>query len=766
MRALAIPRQTLDWLTESGTHIEALSRDLATEVWAGRSYCAIGALRTASDGNVAVLWHRDYAAAASEVDWMVIRLDGNKGLAQADEDLRRIVLSRILRVAHLRFRNLNLPAGYISRSWEGSRYTCLAGRGGKAWQRSIAWIDERLSREKERLRVLGFIGPWRDPGDDAEHQSSALLHQLEQDRDAFLSFAVAVRALREKPEGAAAIDGRWDALRSVEARAEEEPEVDADGWAADLEQVQVKREGLAYREWVGSGSPLTQGQKAALRLAKIGKAPIRIHGPAGSGKSLVMQLLAVRWAEKSLNEDKPDLKVLYLAHNTSAKDFVNARLRELAGSDLIEVVERVVRVETINDLANTHLNPNDLTNLLDKDNSESKEFQLEIVRDLLRQQLNAHEDPSRLPVLGAALGDEVLERQVARSVVADIGYVIKAQLRDRQRDAYVLAETPYSRLHQALNEEERGIVFDVFRAYDRDISQIEGLLDNDDVALSLLQTFTTPLWRNVRRKRGVDLVLVDEAQLYSPTEKMLFQYLCREPEPPHPIVLALDRGQDLDAMNEQGLGTLGIGAVDNIEVYQMKRCSREITRVALDLILQSTDVFDDEFRPFSRDIEETALAHPKNRRPSIARARARTLAKAAIKEARRIRKENLRSVGIVALTSSIVGELAEELKADVLVISDRSTKLPDQPHIALGTPATVGGLEFDGVVVVGCERGLFPPLVSSSEGFQALIDQQCLRELYLAVTRTRYELVFLIPEGAEPSRLLERSIEAGHIEAT
>jgi hypothetical protein len=772
MRAIAIPRQTLDWLVAGTSYIGALADDLLAFDARGSSFAQIGPIRIRTEEGLALLWHRDFAAPSLEVDWLVARLDGPMGLL-ADREITHLVFSRILRIAYLRFRNLSMPGSFIPRSFDGNRNTALAGRGGGAWQSSVGWIDERVRSASNELRVLGFVGPWSDPSDVATAQAVAILTRLEQDRNEFIRLALRARELRELPVSRVT-DGTyngedWQQIRRL-ARVEEE-EVGATptepAYAAELSLPPAQAVKLTYLEWVRPDSPLTPAQRRVLGLESIGKQPVRIHGPAGSGKSLLMQLLAIDWARRGVEHG--DLSVIYLAHNVSARDQVNQRLRELADDpELRSAVDIHVEVVTINDLAGRFLDRLSLANLLDVDNQTSKEFQLEIVKDKLREELEARtsriaEDANAFPTLATATTSHALMAQLARSTVAEIGYVIKAQLRGMSVDDYVLAPTPYSRLHGALTEAEREVVWDVYEAYDRYVAQEQGFLDNDDVALSLLQVLSTPLWRNLRRSRGCDLLLVDEAQLYSPTEKLLFQYLCREEAPPHPIVLALDKGQDLEGVTEQGLGLLGVGPLQNVEVYEMQRCSPAIAAVAMDIIFQTTGIFDQDFREFPEKVKVDARKDDSP--PSIMNSRSERIGRGTIRQARGFRKRNYRSVGIVALTPELAKDVAEAARGapDVTVIEDRATVLPKQPHIAIGTPATVGGLEFDAVVIVGCEHGTTPPVVTGSRGFQTVVDQRSLRELYLAVTRAKSALTFILSEKGEPSRLLEPSIRSGHI---
>ncbi|MEM7244635.1 MAG: 3'-5' exonuclease [Acidobacteriota bacterium] len=769
MRALCIPRQTIDWLSTSLRYVKALAKDLSAGTPASGQW-NVGALRVRSSEQLTVFWHRDFASAATEVDWLLVRLDGEMGFLSNLEALPS-ALDRMVRVSHLRFRNLNIPHMFAAKPYDGGRYTCFAGVGANQWRNSMGWLDQRIGEGEAQLRLLGFVGPWADPADNAANQAMALLKRLEADRNTFRKLLIDARKARQAPAGELTDDDSWSALRELEGPVDEAKTGPEKTLVAELPGTVSPMEDLTFEQCIGPDGPLTAAQQQVLSMAKIGTSPVRVHGPAGCGKSLLMQLLAVDAALQSSEDDgKKYRSVLYLAHNLSARDNVTARLERLAGNDeTFELVDSIVTVATINDLAE-QFQSIDTKNLLDRDNETSKAYQFELVKELLRKEVqDLHDKPeieglAAHPLIRSALESETVLDALSAAVVHDIGYVIKAQLRGQEDDAYVLAERPYSRLHGALNETERELIMRVYHAYDHQVLHLDGLLDNDDVALTLLDILGTRAWRLARKERGHDLLLIDEAQLYSTTEKLLFQYLCRDPAPPHPMVLAFDNAQELAGANEQALGLLGVGATNNVEVHEMHRCSPAITRVAVDIVLQTTDVFDDDFRPFLKDLEAAAQPDSSDGHPTLQRAVEGRVGKGALRAARALRQKNHRRVGIIALTTDMFEQVKEASSGtNVIVLEDRSANLPKHPHVVLGSPASVGGLEFDGVVIVGCEEGLFPASVSGSSQFQAILDQQSLRELYVSVTRAKETLTFLLTASGKPSRLLSQSLKAGRI---
>ena len=64
------------------------------------------------------------------------------------------------------------------------------------------------------------------------------------------------------------------------------------------------------------------------------------------------------------------------------------------------------------------------------------------------------------------------------------------------------------------------------------------------------------------------------------------------------------------------------------------------------------------------------------------------------------------------------------------------------------------------MVIVGLELGLVPPPVRDNPALSAAVEQQSIREMYLAITRARYRVVFAIGRGASPNELLNDCVNA------
>ena len=92
----------------------------------------------------------------------------------------------------------------------------------------------------------------------------------------------------------------------------------------------------------------------------------------------------------------------------------------------------------------------------------------------------------------------------------------------------------------------------------------------------------------------------------------------------------------------------------------------------------------------------------------------------------------------------------------------------DQGHplVALTRPAYVGGQEFDAVVLMGLEQGVVPPRVVGNDALAVAIEQMTLRELYVSITRARYQVLVVLSAGTTLTSILEGAASGGLLETS
>lgn len=81
----------------------------------------------------------------------------------------------------------------------------------------------------------------------------------------------------------------------------------------------------------------------------------------------------------------------------------------------------------------------------------------------------------------------------------------------------------------------------------------------------------------------------------------------------------------------------------------------------------------------------------------------------------------------------------------------------------LTRPVYAGGQEFDAVILVGLEQGVTPPRVVDNDALSSAVEQQSVREMYLAITRARYRVIIVLSAGSSPTSIIHDAERAGLI---
>jgi len=529
--------------------------------------------------------------------------------------------------------------------------------------------------------------------------------------------------------------------------------------------------GLSYEGWTEEGGPLTDSQRRILRSKALDRHPLRIVGPGGSGKTILMQLLAVRKFVESKTADKP-VRILYVVHNVPMHQKVVQKFEVLLAQPLAAIGEKQqLHVSTLSEYGRSQLEI-EFSATIDSDAHEAKKFQLEQVIQAMEECLSERQDLIKgSPLLAEVQKSAELQKVLAVLLMVEISTAIKGHGLVSDRKRYIESEHNFSRLHGVLKAKEREFVFAVFLKYHKAVFETYQVLDTDDIALSLLGRLRTPLWELKRKQLGYDYIFVDETQLFNENERRVFPLLSRGTSTHVPIALALDEAQQLYGQRSAGLATLGIRDITNESLPSIHRSTRSIVKLAFFVVQRCTDLFSAEFPDFTgiADIL-TPDTHPLAARPRVETAGEglASLGDAVVARVTALRSRNVRQIAVICHAEQYWDVLLEKLRASwepVTVIEQRGEKFPaNQPIVVLTRPAHVGGQEFDAVIAIGLEQGLVPPRVSGNDALAAAVEQQALREMYLSITRARYQVIFMLTNDASPTAVLQDAATSGLLE--
>jgi hypothetical protein len=761
MSYVALTQATASWLLTKLDVLERIAVDLVMGRFegAGQADFAEGPLRVSAtpDERVIALWNAEYLSGTGSEQWGFIRTDDRIGLKTVPS-IAREAFERAVFIVNQRLRGLRLE-GVIHRYWESDDvHTCTAGRG-PAYRFNVAYAEAESDGENSVV----VVGPAYEFSQlvKAAAAEKAEIPQLVAEANGLLS------PTRSRPlmDSSVLAELRQIMSPAHEYNADELFNMQSSQLGPDDAPAALHHSvyDLTYDDWVRPNSSLSVAQRRVLQANSLRRHPLRLRGPAGSGKTLLMQLLAI----KQLRDDPAGATtVLYITHNASMAKTVMDRFAMLGAEE--ELTSGRLDVTTLSDYGRNQLGL-DIGAVIDVDAERTKQFQLEAVQRALKEELN-----SRAPwfeqsaLVSQAADDPRFFRIFARLTVAEISVAIKGWSLENDEQRYVQSERALSRFHRIMSSDERRFVFAVFRRYHAEVFELQQVLDSDDIAISLYGRLRTPFWQLRRRREGYDFVFVDESQLFNANEKRVFHLLTRGDRQYVPIALALDQAQDLMGQSA-GLGALGIEAIESEDLRSAHRSTRAITRLAFDVISRTSDLFSaEEYPDFTGQIEDSVPDnHPAARPPQFVKVSSADVAGDVVALIQRIRSGLVRRVAIVVLGDAYQEAASAIRSRDPSILElERRGEAPrglDEPVTIVSRPAYIGGQEFDAVLALGLEEGSVPPRVMGADGLSYALTQQAYREMYLTFSRARYQLYVAINERGKPNQALMEARAQGLI---
>lgn len=775
MKYISIPQSAIQWIQ--------LHPEIRNEISAGlpkllrnralyESIIVAGPLRIAAtkSSSTLVLWNVDYATSLEVEQWAVFRADKPLGLL-VDEIHLADIFERELNVASQRLQLLNLPEQFIHRYHRDGVHTCVAGGNTAIRKRSIAYYEGTIPVSESTRNIVYLVGP-NDEVKNLEASLDRFVDFIKTDLKSMDQVVSDSEQLMIQARMRPALDSRN--LPAIGAHLlQRDSTQNHDSLAAtsrlvrqvDLEQA-FEAEDYTYDDWMSADSPLATEQRQIIESNLISKRPVRILGPAGSGKTLLMQLLAINTLRRLKSEGLSG-NILYITHNATMASSVATRFRKLGAEEfMLGGLEQNLIVMTLFEYSRDALGGEDVA-VIDKDAQDTKDYQWAVVLTSLEKLVkDASVTPATAPLISQFAANKQLLGILARLVVSEIAIAIKGHHLTHDQRRYVDSEKPLSRLHSALNKTERQIVFSAFEEYHAEVFEGLGVLDADDLAITLMGKLKTPLWEMRRRSEGVDFLFVDEAQLFNENECRIFALLTKPPAPNLPVALALDDAQELNGLSVSGLARLGIEGFSDQTLTMVHRSTESIMKLAFHLIHQTTDLFSVDFPDFSKSFSLISDDDPRARKPELRQGGAgNQLGAYVVKQVKSMRSGSVRSVAVVVFGDQYWDDVVKKLiESDLRVVElkRRGEPVPGSGPITVVTrPELIGGQEFDAVVVVGLENGIVPQKVESHAGFNATLEQQALRSMYLVFTRARYRLSVVVSVLAKPSLLLKSAIDGG-----
>lgn len=507
---------------------------------------------------------------------------------------------------------------------------------------------------------------------------------------------------------------------------------------------------------------------------------VKLRGPAGSGKTLVLELKALRELYESHDRGEP-IRILFATHSWAMAEQVDSALRqmdergdisEIEVYPLVSIAQSILPSERTgagfsllgeDSLTGKRLQIEELDKILDSIAASDWLFYADGASPLMRSRMTA---PRGSQARNSLVWDLLME---FASVLSAHG-ILPGINAERQ-----YLSLPRTRWMMPLDSEtDKLVVLLVYTKYVTALSDA-GVLTTDQLTNDFLNYLATFAWNIRRQSAGYDLILVDELHLFTDQERLVLHYLTRSPDVYPRMFMALDPrqspaemyvdvGSDAVMRGGSGLPDEYLGDVQSMELATVHRFTPEILDVVrhINQSYPALDLGED----WSLDLSSVESSVPTGSRPTLvthassieeAEAVARSLAALQAQAG----SDRVALVVLEATSLPTYVEVAER-HTSVAVISGRDDveKLQYTRRSAVvGAAEFLAGLQFSAVVVAG-----FP---NTSDGYANLGHQlrRFLSLLYLSVSRatTTVEIHVNDESGGIPP-ILESAVAAGVLE--
>lgn len=519
--------------------------------------------------------------------------------------------------------------------------------------------------------------------------------------------------------------------------------------------------------------------------------PHRIEGPAGTGKTLSLVLKAINGYESAVNASR-EHRALFVAHSeTTRKSIIEMFAPDLPGiaeQSPEDLAVQSVRVTTLHrlcaDLLRYEVSESEL---LDADAFESKQSQvlyaIESLDDALTNHLRSHRALMSASYLNFL---ETTDKWVIAEMLRhEISVVIKGRAGFELGRYKKLPKLTYGLPIEI--EGDKAFTFLIFTLYQERL-QSSGQFDTDDIVLSALQQLDSPIWRRRRIKEGFDSIYVDETHLFNLNELSVFHRLTRSTSN-FPIAYSADISQSI---GDRGWSELSIGnalssnrdassELDQHTTFRaIFRSSPDIVNLALCITSAGATLFTNFDNPMVAsasaftESEERKCASP----AYLFFPSDEDMLRGAFALAETYSLEMKSTRGDVAIIVfgdelfAVAERVARSLNKPVEFVKNRGDsdivrRAKASGRYVMATPDHVGGLEFDGVILVGVDKGRVPPVATNvsfdSSNFVSYATHQ---RLYVAVTRARYRVGILGVSSRGESEILVSAISNGFLSRT
>lgn len=508
--------------------------------------------------------------------------------------------------------------------------------------------------------------------------------------------------------------------------------------------------------------------------------PVRIEGPAGTGKTLTLLLRVLRKLYDA-EKDGKEFQGIFFTHSEATRRSILTALAAMGGDRFLSSQPQRLRlrVETLQSFC-AELLHNEIasTEFVDADAYDAKLMQLMYIEAAI-EEAQAEFDTYRKLMSADFLtywSEEVPEVR-AMLVQHEVALVIKGRSSEKL-DVYKKIGRVKSAL-PVISEGDKAFLWRIFESYRKQL--VTGAqFDTDDVAISAVSQLSAPIWRRRRFRDGFDAILVDETHLFNMNELSVFHHLSKE-DTSLPITYAVDKSQ---AIGDRGWGedidTSSLlpneeiaNSQQSVSVKGIFRCSPEIVNLAFSITSSGASLFSNFDDPMALSYSQMGFEEEKKAKPPTFRffKNDSQMIEAAFRTIEGSQKEFLNQSfksAMIALTEEMlhqVIDIADQSGRGYEVIKSRGdyevvSRALHEGKFVISLADYVGGLEFDEIVLLGVDAGRVPQDDANIRAeSKAYLDFAAHNRLYVAVTRARYRVTIMGLRERGPSPVLASAIQ-------
>lgn len=526
--------------------------------------------------------------------------------------------------------------------------------------------------------------------------------------------------------------------------------------------------GFKYKSYEKQMQALTSMQRKIVEYEDVTK-PIKIEGPAGTGKTAAMVLRTVRMIQECEKKQKP-IKICYFTHSKSTEYAIKNMIVSMLDEKVFSKENiQSLKITTLQDFCIDFIKLNE-TQIIDLDASEAKQYQLFLIQEAY-QKIRKESYKTYKFIMSDKIVD-FFESEDETKIISLLQYEFSINIKGiAQSDLNVYKKITGLKNGIPFEEEaDKEYIYRIFREY-QSYLETQSVYDTDDIILETLARLNAPLWRRARVRDGIDYMFVDEMHLFNLNEQQIFHFLTKDVRQSQiPICFALDYGQVIGERSQENKTYIDQMVSDQSTFTQefntVFRSSQQIAELCASITSSGVLLFDAFVNPYKYC--ESGFIASEEALCSIPQMILYKTDEEMLNSLNNHIKKNINTykcqsndIALIFFDDDLLSKyMSEEFekKYTIYFLNGRMENNFEKNAVICTFPEYVNGLEFSSVILIGVDAGRVPQTAVSDVSINFL-KYNALNKLYLACSRARYNVTILGSAAHGLSSCLNNAIE-------